>query len=163
MQNRPPHGNLILEAEGGRASRGALLNRDVAMLIGRPACYELDQRLRLVGKAIRGDFDGAQQLVTLQHCTVVISYVEPERPIEQGSKAFGGKGPQPVTGAAIGDDWNDNVCFAGVAENLRDALPREAVVAGEHHDVGCRCDTGPSLVGTAEAKIGRVVEDADAG
>src|SRR5215472_6466864 len=150
MKNRSPHRNLIPEAEGGRASRGALLNSDVAMLIGRPACYELDQRLRLVGKAIRGDFDGAQQLVTLQHCTVVISDVEPERPIEKGSKAFGGKGPQPVTGAAIGDDWNDNVCFAGVAENLRNALSRKAIVAGKHHNVGGGCNTGPSLVGTAE-------------
>src|SRR5215471_14725724 len=163
MQNRPPDGNLILEAEGGRASRSALLNRDVAMLIGSPACYELDQCLRLVGKAIRGDFDGAQQLVTLQHCTVVISYVEPERPIEQGSKAFGGKRPQPVTGAAIGDDWNDNVRFAGVAENLRNALSRKAIVAGKHHDVGGGCNARPSLVGTAETEIGGVVQDTDAG
>jgi hypothetical protein len=65
--------------------------------------------------------------------------------------------------AAIGDDRNDNVCFAGVAENLRNALSREAIVARKHHDVGCGCDTGPSLVGAAEAQIGRVVEDVDAG
>src|SRR5215510_646623 len=107
MQNRPPYGDLILEAEGGRASRGALLNRDVAMLIGRPACYELDQRLRLVGKAIRGDFDGAQQLITLQHRTVVISYVEPERPIVQGGKALGGKCTQPTACPGIAYDRND--------------------------------------------------------
>jgi hypothetical protein len=55
-----------------------------------------------------------------------------------------------MTGAAIGDDWDDNVCFAGVAKNLRNALSREAVVAGKHHDVGGGCKAGPSLVGTAE-------------
>src|SRR5262249_19696214 len=151
MQNRPPHGNLILEAEGGRASRGALLNRDVAMLIGRPACYELDQRLRLVGKAIRGDFDGAQQLVTLQHCTVAISDVEPEHPLKQGSNAYVVKCPQPVTDAEIGDVGNDNVCSAGVAEILHNDLSRKAIVPGKHNNVGGGCNNGPSLVGTAEA------------
>src|SRR5215831_21348158 len=120
MQNRPPHRNLILETESGRASRGALLDRYVTMLVGCPPCYELDQRLRLVGKAVRRDFDGAEQLITLEHGAVVISYVEPERPIEQGSKTFGGKCAEPMARAEIGDDWNDNVCFAGVAENLRD-------------------------------------------
>src|SRR5262249_7396192 len=163
MQNRSPHRNLILEAEGGRASRGALLDRHVAMLVGCPSRYELDQRLRLIGKAVRRDFDGAQQFITLEHGTVVISYIEPERPIEQGGKAFGGKCTEPMARAAIGDDRNDNVCFASMAENLRNALSREAVVAGKHHNVGRGCDTGPSLVGTAEAQIGWVVEDADAG
>src|SRR6516164_7500320 len=162
MQNRPPYLDLILEAEGGRASRGAFLDRYIAMLVGCPPRYELDQCLRLVGKAIRRDFDGAQQFITLEHGAVVISYVEPERPIEQGSKTFGGKCAEPMARAAIGDDWNDNVCFAGMAENLRNALSGEAVVAGKHHDVGCGCNTGPSLIGAAEAQIGRVVEDADA-
>src|SRR6516164_720054 len=163
MQNRPPYLDLILEAEGGRASRGAFLDRYIAMFVGCPPRYELDQRLRLVGKAVRRDFDGAQQLITLEHGAVVISYVKPERPIEQGSKTPGGKCAQPMARAAIGDDRNDNVCFAGMAENLRNALCREAIVAGKHHDIGCRCDTGSSLVGTAEAQIGRVVEDANAG
>src|SRR5947209_5629731 len=76
MQYRSPHRNLILEAEGGRASRGPLLDRHVAMLVGCAPRYELDQRLRLVGKAVRRDFDGAQQLITLEHGTVVISYVK---------------------------------------------------------------------------------------
>src|SRR5215831_6774048 len=163
MQDSSPHRNLILEAESGRASRGALLDRYVTMLVGCPPRYELDQRLRLVGKAVRRDFDGAQQLITLEHRTVVISYVKPERPIEQDRKTFGGKCAEPMARAAIGDDRNDDVCFAGMAENLRYALSREAIVAGKHHDVGCGCDTGPSLVGAAEAQIGRVVEDADAG
>src|SRR5262249_32472482 len=136
MQNRSPHRNLILEAEGGRASCGALLNRHVAMLVGCPPRYELDQRLRLVGKAVRRDFDGAKQLITLEHGAVVISHVEPERPIEQGSKTLGGKCAEPMTRAAIGDDRNDNVCLASMAENLRNALSREAIVAGKHHDVG---------------------------
>src|SRR6516225_7053490 len=115
MQNGPPHRNLILEIEGGRAPRGAILDRYVAMLVGCPPRYELDQRLRLIGKAVRRDFDGAEQLITLEHGTVVISYVEPERPIKQGSKTFGGKGAQPMARAAIGDDRNDNIGFAGMA------------------------------------------------
>src|SRR6516162_8081256 len=158
MQNRPPYLDLILEAEGGRASRGAFLDRYIAMLVGCPPRYELDQRLRLVGKAVRRDFDGAQQLITLEHGTVVISYVEPERPIEQGRKTLGGKCAQPMARAAIDDDRNDNVCFAGMGDDLRDALARKAIVTRKHHDIGCRCDTGPSLVGTAKAEIGRVVE-----
>src|SRR6516225_4518204 len=121
------------------------------MLVGCPPRYELDQRLCLIGKAVRRDFDRAKQLITLQHGAVVISDVEPEHPIEQGSKTFGGKCAEPMTRAAIGDNRNDNVCFAGVAENLRDALSREAVVAGKHHNVGCGCDTCSSLVGPAEA------------
>src|SRR5215510_10899593 len=127
MQNRSPHRNLILETESGRASRGALLDRYVTMLVGCPPCYELDQRLRLVGKAVRRDFDGAEQLITLEHGAVVIAYVEPERPIEQGGKTFGGKRAQPMARAAIGDDRNDNVCFAGMAENLCNAWSWEAV------------------------------------
>src|SRR6516165_5626669 len=126
MQDRSPHRNLILEAEGGRAARGALLDRYVTMLVGCPPRYELDQRLRLVGKAVRRDFDGAQQLITLEHGTVVISYVKPERPIEQGRKTLGGKCAEPMARAAIGDDWNDKVCFAGMADNLRNAVSREA-------------------------------------
>src|SRR5262249_38985257 len=145
MKNRSPHRNLILEAEGGRASRGALLDRHVAMLVGCTPRYELDQRLCLVGKAVRRDFDRTQQLITLEHGTVVISHVKPERPIEQGGKTFGGKRAQPMTRAAIGDDWNDNVCFAGMAQNLRNALSREAIVAWKHHDVGRGCDTRSSL------------------
>src|SRR6516164_9835974 len=160
MQNRPPYLDLILEAEGGRASRGAFLDRYIAMLVGCPPRYELDQCLRLVGKAIRRDFDGAQQFITLEHGAVVISYVEPERPIEQGSKTFGGKCAEPMARAAIGDDWNDNVCFAGMAENLRNALSREAIVAWKHHDVGRGCNTGSSLVGPAKPKIGWIVENA---
>src|SRR5215467_15787627 len=104
MQNRSTHRNLILEAEGGRASRGAFLDRHVAMLVGCSPRYELDQRLRLVGRAVRRDFDGAQQLITLEHGTVVISYVKPERPIEQGGKALGGKGTQPAACTWIGHD-----------------------------------------------------------
>src|SRR5215510_10210965 len=115
MQNRSPHSNLILEAESRGASRGAFLDGYVTMLVGCPPRYELDQRLRLVGKAVRRDFDGAKQLVTLEHGAVVISDLEPERPIEQGSKTFGSKGAQPMTRAAVSDDWNDNVCFAGMA------------------------------------------------
>src|SRR5215831_14689647 len=130
MQDSSPHRNLILEAESGRASRGTFLDRYVTMLVGCTPRYELDQRLCLVGKAVRRDFDGTQQLITLEHGTVVISHVKPERPIEKGGKAFGGKCAEPMTGAAISDDRNDNVCFAGVAENLRDALSREAIVAG---------------------------------
>src|SRR5262245_20864609 len=163
MQNRPPYRDLILEAEGGRASRGALLDRHVAMLVGCTARYELDQGLRLIGKAVRCDFDGAEQLITLEHGTVVISDVEPERPIEQGSKTFGGKGAQPMTRTAISDDWNDNVCFAGMAENLRNALSREAIVAWKHHDVGCARRFGAALVRATEAEIERIVENADAG
>src|SRR5262245_62004542 len=159
MKNRSPHRNLILEAEGGRASRGALLDRHVAMLVGCTPRYELDQRLCLVGKAVRRDFDGTQQLITLEHGTIVISHVKPERPIEQGGKAFGGKCAEPMARATIGDDGNDNVCFAGVAENLRDALSREAIVAGKHHDVGCGCNTRPSLVRTAKPKVGWIVEN----
>src|SRR5262245_5016123 len=163
MQNRSPHRNLILEAECGRASRGALLDRYVAMLVGCPPRYELDQRLRLVGKAVRRDFDSAKQLITLEHGTVVISYVEPERPIEQRGKTFGGKGAQPMARAAIGDDWNDNVCFAGMGDDLRDALARKAIVTRKHHDIGRTCSAGAALVGAAKPEIGRVVEDADAG
>src|SRR5215469_2631401 len=116
MQNGSPHRNLILEAEGGRAARGALLDRHVTMLVGCPPRYELDQRLCLIGKAVRGDFDGAEQLITLEHCAVVISHVEPERPVEQGSKTSGGKCAEPMTRTAIGDDWNDNICFAGMTD-----------------------------------------------
>src|SRR5262249_5048291 len=108
MQNRSPHRNLILEAEGGRASRGALLNRHVAMLVGCPPRYELDQRLRLVGKAVRRDFDAAEQLITLEHGTVVVAYIEPERPIEQGGEAFGGKCTQPAACTRIGHDRDDD-------------------------------------------------------
>src|SRR5215831_15503073 len=151
MQNRSPHRNLILEAEGGRASRGALLDRYVAMLVGCSPRYELDQRLRLIGKAVRRDFDGAQQFITLEHGTVVISYIEPERPIEQGGKALGGKCAEPMARAAIGDDRNDNVCFAGMAENFRNALSREAIIARKHHDVGCACCLGAPLVRAAKA------------
>src|SRR2546429_8778203 len=104
MQNRSPHRNLILETEGGRASRGALLDRHVAMRVGCPSRYELDQRLRLVGKAVGRDFDGSQQLITLEHGTVVISYVKPERPIEQGSKALGGQCTQPAACTGIDHD-----------------------------------------------------------
>src|SRR6516225_9830625 len=118
MQNGPPHRNLILEIEGGRAPRGAILDRYVAMLVGCAPCYELDQRLRLVGKAVRRDFDGAQQIITLEHGAIVISYVEPEHPIEQDGKTFGAKGAQPMARAAIGDDWNDNVCVAGMGDDL---------------------------------------------
>src|SRR6516162_4126117 len=96
MENRSPHCNLILEAESGRASRSALLDRYVTMLVGCPPRYELDQRLRLVGKAIGRDFDGAQQVITLEHGTVVIAYIQPERPIDQGSKALGGQCTQPA-------------------------------------------------------------------
>src|SRR5215469_9454605 len=102
MQNRSPHRNLILETEGGRASRGALLDRHVAMLVGCPPRYELDQSFRLVGKAVSRDFDGAEQLITLEHSAVVISYVKPERPIEQGGKALGGKCTQPAACTGIG-------------------------------------------------------------
>src|SRR5262245_62668540 len=109
MHNRSPHRNLILESECGRASRGALLDRYVAMLVGCPSRYELDQRLRLVGKAVRRDFDGAEQLITLEHGTVVISYVKPERPIEQGGEAFGSKCTQPAACTGIGHDRNDDV------------------------------------------------------
>src|SRR5215469_13484978 len=160
MQDRSPHRNLILEAEGGRASRGALLDRYVTMLVGCPPRYELDQRLCLVGKAVRGDFDRAEQLITLQHGAIVISDVEPEHPIEQGSKTFGGKRAEPMTRAAIGDDWNDNVCFAGMADDLCDALARKTVVTRKHHDVGRSCIAGAALVGAAKPEIGRVVEDA---
>src|SRR5262245_5511008 len=106
MQNRSPHRNLILQAEGRRASRGALLDRYVTMLVGCPPRYELDQRLRLVGEAVRRDFDGAEQVITLEHSTVIISYVQPEHPIEQAGKTFGGKRAEPMARAAIGDDWN---------------------------------------------------------
>src|SRR5215471_15496171 len=160
MQDSSPHRNLILEAESGRASRGTFLDRYVTMLVGCSPRYELDERLRLVCKAVRRDFDGAEQLITLQHCAVVISYVEPEHPIEQGSKTFGGKRAEPMTRAAIGDDWNDNVCFAGTADNLRNAVSREAIVAWKHHDVGRGCNTGSSLVGPAKPKIGWIVENA---
>src|SRR5215475_12954700 len=163
MQNRSPHRNLILEAESGRASRGALLDRYVTMFVGCPPRYELDQRLRLVGKAVRRDFDGAQQLTTLEHGAVIISYIEPEKPIEQGSKTFGRKCAEPMARAAIGDDWNDNVCVAGMGDDLRDALARKAVVTRKHHDVGRNCSAGAALVGAAKSEIGRVVEDADAG
>src|SRR5262249_27712251 len=133
MHNRSPHGDLILEAKGGRASRGTLLDRHVTMLVGCPPRYELDQRLRLVGEAVRRDFDGAQQLITLEHGTVVISYVKPERPIEQGGKTFGGKCAEPMARAVIGDDWNDNVCFAGMGDDLRDALPMNYALTPTHH------------------------------
>src|SRR6516162_1043087 len=159
MQDRSPHRNLILEAEGGRASRGALLDRYVTMLVGCPPRYELDQRLCLIGKAVRRDFDRAKQLITLQRGAVVISDVEPEHPIEQGSKTFGGKRAEPMTRAAIGDDWNDNICFAGMAENLRNALFREAIVAWKHHDVGRGCNTGSSLVRPAKPKVVWIVEN----
>src|SRR5215471_12734800 len=109
MQDSSPHRNLILEAEGGRASRGAFPDRYIAMFVGCPPRYELDQRLRLVGKAVRRDFDGAQQLITLEHGAVVISYVEPERPIEQDRKALGGKCTQPAACTGIGHDGNDDV------------------------------------------------------
>src|SRR5260221_2953010 len=154
MHNRSPYRNLILEAERGRAPRGALLDRYVAMLVGCPPRYELNQSLRLVGKAVCSDFDGAEQLITLQHGAVVISDVEPEHPIEKGSKTFGGKRAEPMTRAAIGDDWNDKVCFAGMADNLRNAVSREAIVAWKHHDVGRSCSTGPSLVGPAKPQGG---------
>src|SRR5215813_9459712 len=131
------------------------------MLVGCPSRYELDQRLRLVGKAVCRDFDGAQQLITLEHGAVVISYVEPERPIEQGSKTFGGKCAEPMARAEIGDDWNDNVCFAGMGDDLRDALTRKAVVTRKHHDVGRSCIAGAALVRAAKPAIGRVVEDSD--
>src|SRR2546422_9504663 len=121
MQYRSPHRNLILEAEGGRASRGPLLDRHVAMLVGCAPRYELDQRLRLVGKAVRSDFDGAEQLITLEHGTVVISYVKPERPIEQGGKTFGAQCTQPAACTGIGHDRNDDVRFAGMGDDLRDA------------------------------------------
>src|SRR5262249_35687724 len=120
MENRSPHCNLILEAESGRASRSALLDRYITMLVGCPSRYELDQRLRLVGKAVRRDFDGAQQLITLEHGTVVISYVKPERPIEQGGKGLGGKGTQPAACTWIGHDRNDDVSFAGMGDDLGD-------------------------------------------
>src|SRR5262245_25319901 len=162
MQDRSPHRNLILEAEGGRASRGALLDRHVTMLVGCPPRYELDQRLCLIGKAVRRDFYRAKQLITLQHGAVVISDVEPEHPIEKGSKTFGGKRAEPMTRAAIGDDWNDNVCFAGMADNLCNAWSWEAVVAGKHHDIGRSCDAGAALVGATEPEVGRVVENSDA-
>src|SRR5262249_16338753 len=163
MQNRSPHSNLILEAESGRASRSALLDGYVTMLVGCPSRYELDQCLCLIGEAVRRDFDGAEQLITLEHGTVVISHVEPERPIEQGGKTFGGKGAQPMARAAIGDDWDDNVCVAGMGDDLRDALARKAVVTRKHHDVGRSCSAGAALVGAAKPEIGWVVEDADAG
>src|SRR6516165_4398701 len=163
MHNRSPHRNLIPEAEGGRASRGAFLDRYIAMFVGCPPRYELDQRLRLVGKAVRRDFDGAQQLITLEHGAVVISYVEPERPVEQGSKTFGGKCAEPMTRAAIGDDWNDKVCFAGMGDDLRDAVAGKAIVTRKHHDVGRSCSAGAALVGAAKPEIVRIVEDADAG
>src|SRR5262249_43429080 len=127
MQNRSPHCNLILEAESRRASRSALLDRYVTMLVRCPLRYELDQRLRLVGKAVRRDFDVAQQLVTLEHGAVVVAYIEPEHPIEQGGKAFGGKCTQPAARTRIGHDRNYDVGFAGVGDNLRDAWPRKAV------------------------------------
>src|SRR6516225_1051601 len=163
MQKRSPHRNLILEAEGGRASRGALLDRYVAMLVGCPPRYELDQRLCLIGKAVRRDFDGAQQLITLEHRAVVIPYVEPERPIEQGGKAFGGKRTQPAACTGIGHDRNDDVGFAGMGDDLRDTFTWEAIVTWKHHDVGRSCSAGAALVGTAEPEIGWVVENTDAG
>src|SRR5262249_17031824 len=138
MQNRSPHRNLILEAESGRASRSALLDGYVTMLVGCPSRYELDQRFRLVGKAVRRDFDGAQQLITLEQGAVVIPYVEPERPIEQGGKTFGGKCTDPAACTRIGHDRNDNIGFAGMGDDLRDALRGKAVVTRKHHDVSCR-------------------------
>src|SRR5262249_24016810 len=92
-----------------------------------------------------------------------ISYVEPERPIEQGSKTFGGKWAEPMARAEIGDDWNDNVCFAGMGDDLRDALTRKAVVTRKHHDVGLSCIAGAALVRAAKPAMGRVVEDSDVG
>src|SRR5262249_50444418 len=46
---------------------------------------------------------------------------------------------------------------------LWDAVPRKAVVTWKHHDVGCGRGPGTALVGAAEAEIGRVVENTDAG
>src|SRR5215831_14072168 len=158
MQNRPPHRNLILETESGRASRGALLDRYVTMLVGCPPCYELDQRLRLVGKAVRRDFDGAEQLIALEHGAVVVAYIEPERPIEQGGKAFGGKCTQPAACTRIGHDRNDDVGFAGMGDDLGDTLRWKAVVTRKHHHVGRSCGAGTTLVRAAEPEIGRVVE-----
>src|SRR5262249_38462987 len=128
MQNRSPHCNLILEAESGRASRSALLDRYVTMLVGCPSRYELDQPLRLIGKAVRRDLDGAQQVITLEHGTVVIAYVEPKGPIEQRGETFGGKCTQPAACTWIGHDRNDDVGFAGMGDDLRDALRGKAVV-----------------------------------
>src|ERR1700730_6536433 len=163
MQKRSPHRNLILEAESGRASRGALLDRYVTMLVGCPPCYELDQRLRLVGKAVRRDFYSAQQLVTLENGAVIVAYIEPERPIEQGGKALRGQCTQPAAGTGIGHYRNDDVGFAGVGDDLGDTLPGKAVVAREHHDVSCGCGPGAALVRAAEPEVDRVVENPDAG
>src|SRR5262245_21270837 len=97
MQNSLPHRDLVLEAQRGRASRGALLESHVAMLVSCAPGDELDQRLRLIGKAVGRDFDSAQQLVTLEDGTVVVAYIEPERPIEEGGEASGGKCTHPAS------------------------------------------------------------------
>src|SRR5262249_42892294 len=78
MQNGLPHRNLVLEAERGRASRGAFLDSHVAMLVSCAPGDQLDQRFRLIGKAVGRDFDTAQQLVTLEDGAVVVPYIEPE-------------------------------------------------------------------------------------
>src|SRR5262249_23159823 len=90
MQNRLPHRNLVLEAERGRASRRPLLDAHAAMLVSCAPGDQLDQRFRLIGEAVGCDFDAAQQVVTLEDGAVVVAYIEPERPIQQGGEAFGG-------------------------------------------------------------------------
>src|SRR5262249_46313930 len=139
------------------------LDRHVTMLVGCPARYELDQRLCLVGKAVRRDFDGAEQLITLERGTVVVAYVEPECPIEQGGKGFGGKGPQPAACTRIGRDRNDDGGFASMGDDLGDTLRGKAVVTRKHHHVGRSCGAGTTLVRAAEPEIGRVVEYLNAG
>src|SRR2546422_1196792 len=111
MHNSLPHRDLVLEAERGGASRGALLDAHVAMLVSCAPGDQLDQRFRLIGKAVGRDFDAAQQLVTLEDGAVVVAYIEPERPIEQGGEAFGGKCTEPTACTGIGHDWNDDIGF----------------------------------------------------
>src|SRR6516164_679304 len=101
MQNRSPHSDLILEAKGGRTPRGALLDAHVAMLVSCAPGDQLDQRFRLIGKAVGRDFYSAQQFVTLENSAVVVADIEPERPIEQGGEAFGGESTQPAACTGI--------------------------------------------------------------
>src|SRR5262245_27524749 len=135
----------------------------MAMLVSCPSRYELDQRLRLIGKAVRRDLDGAQQVITLEHGTVVIAYVEPKRPIEQRGESFGGKCTQPAASTGIGHDRNDDVGFAGMGDDLCDALRGKAVVTRKDHVISDSVSACAALVGAAEPEFGRVVEYSDAG
>src|SRR5262249_18929751 len=69
----------------------------------------------------------------------------------------------PAACTGIGHDRNDDVGFAGMGDDLRDALPGKAVITRKHHDVGRSRSAGAALVGATEPEIGRVVENSDGG